>query len=475
MSDLPNVVVIMSDQQRADGYGPGRHPCADYPAMEELCRQSVNFSRFYTAASPCVPSRNVFLTGRNEWISGVHGNSKFLVGDETTWMSILRDHGYHCVSVGKTHMVHAGSFHLQVPVGLSFADETQSFNHFRIVASPEPEESYYDLQVAARAREAIKLLKSKQPFALFVGFHGPHQPYIMPEKYIDFVKPEDVPLPETWKIDSAAKSKAFNRKRERLLRVYGGELDEKALRIGIAGYHCLLKLIDDGLSMVMDELDSQSLLDESLIVYCSDHGDLLGEHGLFNKAASFYEGEVRIPFTVRLPGGRLGGRQVARLASSLDFVPTLFDVIGLQPDISLPGRSLMPAIERNESVRDSVLCSVGPGLMIRTERHKLWYSSLDEDGEMYDLQLDPLEARNIYRDAGAETERTRLFMKMLRKRMTEDLENNEPTERAMRLKGAMSTTLEPESIPRNSMPKEILEHIDSELQRKGAAGGQHRA
>src|SRR5918998_622084 len=98
-----NVVFIMADQQRADSFGPGRHPCADYPVLEQLAGESVSFESMYVAATPCVPSRTAFLTGRHAWMAGRSSNTKFLPDNATTWMSILRDYGYTSVSVGKTH------------------------------------------------------------------------------------------------------------------------------------------------------------------------------------------------------------------------------------------------------------------------------------------------------------------------------------------------------------------------------------
>jgi arylsulfatase len=140
----------MTDQQRANSFGPNRPEFVDYPNMEQLRSESVSFDNFYTAASPCVPSRHTFLTGRHPWKNGVHGNKKFSTEGETTWMQVLRDYGYRCVSVGKTHMIHASSFHIQIPIGQTFGDSVD-WNHFIPDISPEKEENYYDIHAARRA------------------------------------------------------------------------------------------------------------------------------------------------------------------------------------------------------------------------------------------------------------------------------------------------------------------------------------
>ena len=196
MADSPmNVIYILTDQQRADSYGPGRHACADFPNLEKLAAESVSFNRCYTAAMACVPSRHVMLAGRHDWALNCSGNGRFAMNEGQTWMSILRERGYRSVSVGKTHMVHAGSYHIQVPVGRTFGD-AGDWDHFHPAASPEDDEHFFDICATRRACKALDRLRRFQPFALFLGFHAPHEPYVVPERYLDFCKPEDVPLPE---------------------------------------------------------------------------------------------------------------------------------------------------------------------------------------------------------------------------------------------------------------------------------------
>jgi arylsulfatase len=442
-----NVVFLMADQQRADSFGPGRHPCADYPVMERLAGESVTFGSMYVAASPCVPSRASFLTGRQPWILGRSSNAKFLMGDQTTWMSILRDRGYACVSVGKTHMVHAGSYHIQVPVGRTFGDQGD-WDHFHPSASPASDEDYFDIRATRRACEALERLKDAQPFALFLGFHAPHEPYVMPRRYLDFVDPADVPLPRARRADEYRGKSAFYRERVDHFRTMFGEIDDEATRRGIAGHHCLLKLVDDCLGQVLETLRKLGLLGHTLMVYTADHGDLLGEHSLFNKAATFYESEVRVPFMLRFPDGRGAGTRLSHLASSIDFVPTLLEILGIRAEVSLPGLSLVPAIDRGMGLRDAVTCATVRGMMVRTEASKLWYDHRSRDGEMYDLAADPDELENLYDvPERAELRRT-LFERMLHARMEDDSRDALPTEREKRLHREVWSSYEPEVVAR---------------------------
>jgi arylsulfatase A-like enzyme len=343
-------------------------------------------------------------------------------------------------------MVHAGSFHIQVPLGRTFGDQ-DGWDHFHPAISPEPEESYFDVQATTRACEALARLKDAQPFALFLGLHAPHEPYVMPERYLGFVDPADVPLPRARRDDEYATKSAGYRDRVDHFRRLFGEIDDDAVRRGIAGHHCLMKLVDDCLGRVLKTTRSLGLLENTLVVYCSDHGDLLGEHGLFNKAATFYEGEVRVPFMLRFPDGRGAGGHVPHLASTIDVAPTLFDLLGVDADESLPGRSLLPAMQDAGPLRDAVTCATVRGMMVRTERHKLWYDHRSRDGELYDLATDPDELENLYdRPEHAELRR-QLFERMLHARLEDDWRDALPTAREKRLQREVWSSYEPEVVP----------------------------
>ncbi|MAG13423.1 MAG: hypothetical protein CMN78_02380 [Spirochaetales bacterium] len=439
-----NVIFIMSDQQRHDSIGPKRHPCADFPRMERLRSESVIFDNFFASAMACVPSRQAMLSGKQEWMSRSCGNWKFFMGEDTTWMSILRDNGYRCVSVGKTHMVHSGSFHIQVPVRSSFGNQT-GWDHFHPSATPEPDETYFDIHTAHRACDSLKKLKGGDPFALFVGFHAPHEPYVMPERYLDFLKPADASLPENRSVEEYRQKSTSYRKRVEHFKNLFGDIDDEKIRIGIAGHHCLLKMLDDCLGILLDEIAALDLLEDTLIVYCSDHGDLLGEHMLFNKAATFYESEIRIPMMIRFPTGEHAGKSISRFGSGIDVLPTLLDILNIDLEVPLPGFSLLPAITEDKNIRPHVTTTIVDAMMIRTESEKLWYNVLEDDGEMYDLENDPGEMKNLYGNPGSLDLRRELFERMIQSRMRDDRVYSQPTVRERRLREEVSSSNEPET------------------------------
>ncbi len=377
-----------------------------------------------------MPSRHSFLTGRQPWKNQVHGNLKFGEEGDTTWMQILRDYGYKCVSVGKTHMVHAGSFHIQIPVGKTFGN-SGDWNHFEPSASPEQEDLYYDIHAARRACDAPdRLDDGADPFAMFIGFHAPHEPYMMPEKYLEYCKPEDVSLPKNrHENEYETKSEAY-RRRVDLFHEKFGKMTDDMVRKGIAGHYCLLKMVDDCLGLIMNKLKERNLLENSIIVFASDHGEMLGEHGIFNKAATSYEAEIRVPFMIRFPDGYRAGETVESFGSSIDFVPTLLDIMNLTLDISLPGHSLFPSVKNGISVREYVTLADGNGMMgIRTKGYKLWYNPHFKDGEMYDLNKDPKEMNNLYHEPAYKTLRGELFELMLHARVIDDVCDNAPTKK----------------------------------------------
>ena len=148
------------------------------------------------------------------------------------------------MSVGKTHMIHSGSFHIQVPIGDTFGEQ-DGWDHFHPCATPEKDEDYFDIHTTRRACDALSRLKECGPFALFIGFHAPHEPYVMPERYLSFCNPDDVELPKSKDEDEYKNKSESYRKRVELFKKKFGNINDDMIRKGIAGHHCMLKMVDD--------------------------------------------------------------------------------------------------------------------------------------------------------------------------------------------------------------------------------------
>jgi choline-sulfatase len=328
-------------------------------------------------------------------------------------------------------------------VGDSFnpGEVTPGFNHYEIAETRERDRSYFDLQTANRACGLLGELAPRGPFALFVGFHSPHEPYVMPKKYLDTVADIDIQLPEVLPDEYETKCQSF-KNRVDFLEERFGPIDEEKTKTGIRGYLGLMTMIDECVSKVLNTIDSLGLLKDTIIIFTSDHGDVLGEHGIFNKTATFYEGEVRIPFFIRVPGGE--HRSVTGFGSNIDFVPTLFDLLEMEPDLSLPGHSLKSMLEGYPSPRDHVLSSIGPAMMIRTDRWKLWLDSRFDDGELYDLGTDSKEQRNLFKNPAYADTRRELTERLALERIRSDVRNNKATERDWNISLEVAVTGEPE-------------------------------
>ena len=186
-------------------------------------------------------------------------------------------------------------------------------------------------------------------------------------------------------------------------------------------------------------------LGDTLVVFSSDHGEMLGEYGIFGKGATFHEAEINIPLMIRFPDGKEAGTVRDGLVSTIDWNPTLFDYLDIDPDFGMPGKSIMPMIENNKSVRDHVLCGC-QGLMIRNEKYKLWHNPRTQDGEMYDLENDPDEMHNLYNDESFSGLKSKLLKDMLEARMADDCAIAQLTSKDRRLLEEVCASHEPQVI-----------------------------
>lgn len=284
---------------------------------------------------------------------------------------------------------------------------------------------------------------------MFVGFHAPHEPYVLPEKYLDFYKPEQVVLPKNRSKDEyEQKSESYRKRIDHFRRMFGSCIDDdESIRRAIAGYYCALKMVDDCVGSILEQLQKLGLDKNTLVVFTSDHGEMLGEHYLFNKNATAYDGEIHIPFMIRFPDGKYAGNTVSNMGCSIDFLPTLMDILGLDCDFSSAGSSLLPAIENGQSVRDEVLIwHLQSSLTLLKDHYKLTFCPESQDGELYDLQADPDEMHNLWSDPLAADLKHEMIQNMLYRRLLEDKLASKVTRREWRLHDEVYASKEPEVV-----------------------------
>lgn len=433
--DRPNILLIMSDQHGpmfSHTYG---HPLVRTPNMDRLAQQGATFDAAYCNAPLCIPSRLSFMTGK--YVSQCKGwdNATPLPSDSLTWPYLLRSAGYEAILSGKMHFIGPDSLHgfteqlAYDPHGGAGNDpETAKALHLSpggrhaiypwrdgLPTKSSPWEGIFeaapgrapmieaDDAIEAAALEYLRDPSRKdRPFALCVGFVAPHDPFIVPEPYFSMYYPDNTDLPNNppGHLDNLPPAA------QRQIRNLGfhGYTDDQ-IRKARAVYYGLVTYLDDKIGRLLDTLEAQGLVDNTLVIYASDHGDSLGEHGLWRKM-NFYEQAVRIPLQMSWPGVIPGGLRIPSVVSLVDLTATILDVAGVLPGdlpVDLEGQSLMP-LARGETVewKDEAFAehfahgTDRARAMVRRGNWKLCYSHGEPvELELYNLDEDPGEFTNL--------------------------------------------------------------------------------
>lgn len=259
-------------------------------------------------------------------------------------------------------------------------------------------------------RKAIAALeqaaKGRCPWCLYVGLIGPHDPYLVPQRYLDLYPLEDVPLPPSYADDLADKPAIYRRMREMRF----GQLTEREVREAIRHFWAYCTYLDDLAGRVLEALDASGQAENTLVLYCSDHGDYLGEHGLFAKGIPCFRGAYHVPLIIRWPEGiRDPGRQVEAFVSLADVAPTLLEAAGLPIHRRMTGSSLLPFLrgETPSHWRTAIHTQCNGVELYYTQRSimthewKYVFNGFDRD-ELYDLRRDPDERHNLADDPAYE-------------------------------------------------------------------------
>lgn len=424
-----NVLFIASDDLNND-LGAYGHPLVKSPNLDRLAAQGVRFDRAYTQFVLCSPSRTSLLTGLRPDTTQVYDLQKHfrsVLPDVVTLPQLFQKNDYFVARVGKLyHYGNPGqigtdglddraSWQVWVnPRGVDKDEERVLTNHtpkrglgssLSFYASPAPDEEHTDGKVAL---ETIKLMEQSlkenpdKPFFIAAGFYRPHCPYIAPKKYFDLYPLDKIAAP--------------NVSPEELTRLLPASLyvkethwgvNAQAQREAIQAYYASISFLDANVGRLLAALDRLKLTDNTLIVFWSDHGYLLGQHGQWHKMTLF-ENTARVPLIFAGPGVTQG-KASARTVELLDLYPTLADVCGLTGTPgNLAGRSLKPLLKNPTAPWErpaftQVQRGNGPNaFMGYTMRQGRWrYTEWDggkQGTELYDEQADPGELRNLAND-----------------------------------------------------------------------------
>lgn len=450
----PNIVWILSDQHRADAWGRASDGLVDTPALDRLAAQGATFTEAFCQGPLCVPSRASLLTQRYVADHGVRDNTwRGFREDLPTTVQAIRDVGYHTVAIGKMHlykyppdvadgeptMRRHGFVEVAEMLGKygnafgrsQYTDELEAQGllqdyrrflternphsrgslaasgldgkpHWVTDPAPMPAQLHPDAWLGSQVVDWIGRYRSARPFFLWVGFPGPHDPWDAPADYVERYERRDIPPPDTVRPPQQQVGRFGDFVRE--VCDYGSSATATAETIQEVRRHYFggVTMIDEAIGRIVEALDRRGLMENTWIVYTSDHGEMLGDHGLFTKNL-FYDSATRVPLIVR-PSGGSAPRRVESLVELVDVAATLVDVAGSTPVPESAGRSLKGAVVGMPFDSKTVVRSECQGFqMWRTENHKLVIDEVTgEPVQVFDLRADPFEDHNLVGVAGHE-------------------------------------------------------------------------
>ncbi|HIE99947.1 MAG: sulfatase [Fuerstiella sp.] len=418
-TDRPNVLFLICDDLNCD-LGCYGHPLVKTPNIDRLAAKGVRFEHAYCQYPLCGPSRASFMTGLYPDQTLIHRNSVYIrerVPNVNTMSQMFRDVRYTAARVGKI-------FHYNVPkhIGTSGHDDPYSWNYtinpegrdvheedkiFSLVpgsfggtlswlAADGTDEEQTDGIAAIEASNVLKKhAKSGDSFFLAVGLYRPHTPYVAPKKYFQMYPLEDIKVPAIpdgylGTIPAGARTSVTRKKhKEKLV----DDLPQRAIR----AYYASITFADAQLGRILKTLDETGLTKNTIVVFTSDHGYHMGEHGHYQKTTLF-ENAARVPLVIAGPGVEAIGQTADTPAEMVDFYPTLAELAGLETPEFAAGVSLVPALKDASAMpRESALTQYSNGYSIRTVRYR--YTEWGDDGaggnELYDHQSDPEEMHNL--------------------------------------------------------------------------------
>jgi choline-sulfatase len=426
MPQRPNILFVMADQM-APGFLPIHgHPLVKAPNIERLAARGVVFESAYCASPLCAPSRFSMMAGRLPSGIGAWDNAADFAADVPTFAHYLREAGYRTALSGKMHFCGADQLHgfeerLTTDIYPADYSWTPDWEH------PELRSSWYhnmlsvvqagpcrrsnqldfDEEVVYAARRYLfdhARGTDERPFCLVVSMTHPHDPYAIPPDYWERYREDEIDLPAL--ATSPDPADPHWRRLRHVSAADEYEITETHVRRARRAYYAAISYVDDQLGALVKTLGDCGLGEETLVLFTADHGDMLGERGLWYKM-SWHENAARVPLVMALPGD-LTPRRVKHSVSTIDLLPTLAEIArdgGSDAGAyaaPVDGRSLLPHLSGTGG-HDEVLGeyfgegTIAPLLMIRRGRFKYIRSAPDPE-QLYDVAADPLERKNLARD-----------------------------------------------------------------------------
>ncbi len=416
----PNILFIMSDDHASHALSCYGSRINRTLHLDRLAAQGARFENAFCTNSICGPSRATVLTGKYSHIHGVRRNGDRFDGSQPTFIKLLRDAGYQTAVIGKWHLT---------------SDPT-GFDHWNILPG---QGRYYDPELILMGRRSvhkgyvtdvltdlsIEYLSQRdpnRPFCLMCHHNASHRPWEPSPRYAQMYEDQDIPLPPTFNDDWSGRT-APAREQEMTIERHltrtdlkqdppaglsGQRLKEWKYQRFIKDYLRCVAALDDNVGRLMDWLDESKLADNTIVVYTSDNGFFLGDHGWFDKRF-MYEQALRVPLLIRWPGVTPAGAVIRELVINADYAPTFLDAAGIAVPGDIQGRSLRGVLAGRapQDWRKSMYYRyyefpqphhAPPHYGVRTDRYKLFHYHTIDQWEMFDLEKDPHELRSVYDD-----------------------------------------------------------------------------
>ena len=439
--ERPNIVFVITDQQRFDTIAALGYDYVDTPNLDRLVREGTTFTRTYVSAPSCSPSRSSLFTGLYPHSLGVLRNEDLW---QHSWVERLSESGYRCVNVGKMHthpwetplgfqertvVENKDRDHPNVPFfkdqwdkalwshGLTKPTRTvhrQKADYGERLGAFEwelPDDLHSDNFVAGYARWWLESYPGQEPFFLQIGFPGPHPPYDPVSRHLDRYRDREVPLPRRTANDLDQQPEALKELRQHHQEndhdsiVHLADPTEEQSRRQRRHYLANVTQIDEQLGLLIDALEARGVLDNTVIIFTSDHGDCLGDHGHSQKW-TMYDPSVRVPAIVWGPGRVAADQQLDGLTAMMDLGPTVLELAGVEVPPWMEARSLTSALAGepyagreyvfSEHARDMILTGTELMTMVRDDRWKYVEFVDSEEGQLFDLSVDPDEENSLW-------------------------------------------------------------------------------
>jgi choline-sulfatase len=417
----PNILFIMADQLAAPQlkmYNPSSQ--IKTPNLDRLASKAVQFDSAYCPSPLCAPSRMSLISGVLPMKIGAFDNAAQIGSEVPTYAHYLRSQGYHTALAGKMHFIgdqlHGYEQRLTsdiYPGDFGWAvnwDEPDTrlewYHNASSILQAGPcarsNQLDYDEEVMYKSTQYlwdhVRQKDDKRPFCLTVSLTHPHDPYTITKKYWDLYEDVEIDLPKV-----RMPKEELDSHSQRLMRVcdlWDQDFSDDQIRRAKRAYYGSVSYVDDCIGRLLETLEEANLSDDTIIIFSGDHGDMLGERGLWYKM-SYFESSVRVPLLVNYPK-LFEPHRVSQNVSTMDILPTLCDLVGVKPSPHLPmdGKSMLAHLKNEEESNDTVYAeytgegTVRPMMMIRRGPWKFITCPADEP-QLFHLGRDPLEVNNL--------------------------------------------------------------------------------